>query len=311
MPRESPSVVLIGPTASGKSELALRLADRFKAEIVNYDSVQVYRGFDIGAAKTPLSQRRGVPHHLIDHVEPTDAYSAGEYVRDARALLARMRADGRLPLLAGGTGFYLEALLKGLFPGPGKDRSLRERLQRSAGRRPAGHLWRLLNRLDPDAAAAIHRNDEAKLIRAIEVTLLGGQPMTRQWRARREPLADYRALMLGLDPPRQALSARIESRTRAMFADGLVEEVQRLVAKGVPRNARPFGSLGYAQCMRYLEGCCRLEEAMESTALQTRRYAKRQMTWFRHRTPNTQWRQAFGDSDETVRWAVAEIEAWL
>lgn len=311
MPRESPSVVLIGPTAAGKSELALRLAERFKAEIVNYDSVQVYRGFDIGAAKTPPSERRGVPHHLIDHVEPTDAYSAGEYVRDARALLARMRADGRLPLLAGGTGFYLEALLQGLFPGPGKDRSLRDRLRRSAGRRPAGHLWLLLNRLDPDAAAAIHRNDEAKLIRAIEVTLLGGQPMTRQWRASREPLADYRVLTLGLDPPRQALYERIEARTRAMFADGLVAEVQRLLAKGVPRTARPFGSLGYAQCVRYLEGRCRLEEAVESTALQTRRYAKRQMTWFRHRTPNAQWRQAFGDSDETFRWAVAGIEAWL
>ncbi len=311
MPEPAPCIALAGPTAAGKSELALRLAERVHAEIVNYDSVQVYRHFDIGSAKTPPSERRGIPHHMLDHVEPTQEYSAGDYARDARAALERLRPRGGAPLLVGGTGLYLEALLQGLFPSPGRDLQLRQRLQQAAERRPPGHLWRILKRLDPTAATKIHPNDKPKLIRALEVTLLGGRPITQQWRSSGERLQGYRVLVLGLDPPREQLYARISRRANQMFDGGLIEEVEGLLQRGIPRSARPFAALGYAQCLRYLDGACTREEAVASTARETRRYAKRQMTWFRRRTSDVRWLQAFGDHSEAVDWAAGELDTWL
>lgn len=311
MPPLAPCLAVVGPTASGKSDLALALAKRYGGEIVNFDSVQVYRRFDIGTAKTPPEQRNGIRHHLIDHVEPGDDYSAGDFARDAKALLEDMRVRAVLPVLVGGTGLYLEALLKGLFRGPQRNPDLRDRLRLAAESHAEGYLWRLLQRLDRQAAEAIHRNDAPKLVRAIEVCLEGSRPMTEQWRDPGEPLTGFQVLLLGLNPCREALYARIESRTRRMFAHGLVEEVRGLLHMGVPRTAKPFGALGYAQCLRYLDGKCGLGEAIESTALQTRRYAKRQTTWFRRRTPGVSWRQGFGDSADIAESVVESIDAWL
>ena len=307
----SPCIAIVGPTGSGKSDLTLELAERFRAEIVNFDSVQVYRRFDIGTAKTPDSERRGIPHHLIDHVDPAGAYSAGDYARDARSVLQQLRNRGILPALVGGTGLYLEALVKGLFHGPKRDSALRKRLHRTADTRPAGYLWRVLERLDRRAASSIHPHDLPKLVRAIEVSLVGSRPITEQWQETVESLPGFRMLTLGLDPPRESLYARINSRARKMFAVGLVEEVEGLLQSGVPRTARPFGALGYAQCVRYLDGECSREEAIESTAVQTRRYAKRQLTWFRHRTPGVRWVQDFGNAPEAIAQAADLVDGWL
>lgn len=307
----SPCIAIVGPTASGKSDLALDLAERFRAEIVNYDSVQVYRRFDIGTAKAPVAERRGIPHHLVDHVAPNLPYSAGDYARDARGVLQQLRDRRALPMLVGGTGLYLEALVKGLFHGPKRDPALRKRLHRTAEVRPAGYLLRVLERLDRKAAASIHPNDVPKLIRAIEVSLVGSRPITEQWQESADPLQGFRMLTLGLDPPRELLYARINGRARKMFASGLAEEVQSLLRSGVPRSARPFGALGYAQCVRYLDGKCSREEAIESTAVQTRRYAKRQLTWFRRRTPDVHWVRDFGDSPEAIARAADLVDAWL
>ena len=306
-----PGIVIVGPTASGKSALALRLAERFDAEIVNVDSVQVYRGFDVGTAKTPLPERLGIKHHLLGHVDPRQQYSAGEFARAARAVLQRLRQRRRLPVLVGGTGFYLEATLNGLFPGPQRDAELRRRLQHSAAKHRAGHLWRMLARLDPAAARAIHPNDSRKLVRAVEVTLLGKRPVSAQWRESGDRLQGYRLLWLGLDPPRKALYARIDERSRRMFAEGLVEEVRGLLARGVPSQCWPFRALGYAQCLEYLAGKSDLEESIAATAMHTRRYAKRQLTWLRGKRPEIRWLGEFGHSGRALEWAAVECASWL
>ena len=311
MDRAHPCIAVVGPTASGKSALALKLAERYGAEIVNFDSVQVYRHFDIGTAKTVGNLRRGIPHHLVDHVAPTGEYSAGDFARDARAVLAELGSRRVIPVLVGGTGLYLEALVKGLFHGPRRDTALRERLRRIGESRPPGYLWRILKKLDRLAAESIHRNDQPKLIRAIEVSLVASRPITEQWHDAAEPLQGFRIRTLGLDPPREALYGRIDDRARQMFAEGLVEEVEGLLRRGVPRTARPFGALGYVQCLRYLNKQCSLNEAIESTALQTRRYAKRQLTWFRRRTPDVRWNQGFGDSAAADSWARGLLDQWL
>ena len=307
----APAIAIVGPTASGKSALAMRISERFDAEIVNIDSVQVYRGFDVGTAKTPADARRGIPHHLIDHVEPQRPYSAGEFGRDARAVLQRLRLRKKLPVLVGGTGFYLDAVLKGLFPGPGRDADLRRRLQVSAARNRSGHLWRMLARLDRRAAEGIHPNDSPKIVRAIEVTLLGKRPISDLWREAGERLEGYRMLLLGLDPPREALYARIGERARRMFAEGLVEEVRGLLESGVSEHCWPFRALGYAQCLRYLDGKSDLEEAIAATAMHTRRYAKRQLTWLRGKQPGIRWLGEFGDSERALEWAAGEYASWL
>jgi len=300
-----PLVVILGPTASGKSDLALSTAGRFGGEVINFDAVQVYRGFEIGTAKTPPEQRRGIPHHLIDNAGPAEIFTAGDYARRARAVVAEVRSRGRLPVMAGGTGFYLRAALEGLFSGPQRDENLRRRLSARAEQKPAGHLHRVLARLDPVSAARIHRNDTPKIIRAIEVRLRARSPMSALWEQGRAPLEGFAVIRVGLNPARELLRERIAARSARMFSGGLLEEVRQLLDRGVPREARAFGSLGYRQALEHMQGLLTLEQAMEETARLTRRYAKRQMTWFR-REPGVNWFSGFGD-DPTIVEQVLEL----
>ncbi len=305
-----PLIVVLGPTASGKSELAVALAKHFGGEILNFDSVQLYRHFDIGTAKTPLSQRRGIPHHLLDVADPDEHVTAGDYARQARQTLGEVRTRERVPVLVGGTGFYLRALLDGLFQGPQRDEYLRERLSSRAIEKPPGYLQRLLTRLDPAAASKIHANDTPKLIRAIEVCLLERTPMSALWRQGRDRLEGYDVMRIGLDPPREALYERIVQRARRMFDAGLVQEIEALLDRGVRRSARPFGSLGHSQALDCIDGRATLEEAIEATAKHSRRYAKRQLTWFR-RERDVQWFDDFGDSAQLRSKVIRHLKGRL
>jgi tRNA dimethylallyltransferase len=269
-------IAVVGPTGAGKSALALDLAEALSGEIVNCDSLQFYRGFDIGTAKTPVSERRGIPHHLFDVLEPQNGYSAGDYARDARAVVAEISARGHVPVVVGGTGFYLRALLEGLPGLPRRNEAVRADLAKREQAQP-GVLHRLLTRLEPGAAGRIHPNDVQKLIRALEIRVLtGGAPPESG-----EPLRDYRVLKIGLDPDRAQLFARLEARVQAMFSGGLVEEVRGLLARGATGMEKPFESLGYKQALQHIHGEVTLEQAIESTQVETRQYAKRQWTWFR------------------------------
>ena len=305
-----PLLVILGPTASGKSELALSVAERYNGEIINYDSVQVYRRFNVGTAKLSRSDRRGIPHHLIDVVEPEELFTAGDYARRAHEALSRIRAHRRLPVLAGGTGFYLRALLEGLSQGPQRDEALRQRLEWRAEVKSAGHLHRVLRRLDAASAQRIHPNDTPKLIRAIEVCLGAQAPMSSLWQRGREALAGYDIFRLGLVPPREALYERIQRRAENMFGGELVDEVQRLLAAGFSRRARAFGSLGYKQALDYVDGKLPLDQAIDTTARLTRRFAKRQLTWFR-REPNVHWLEGFGDDPNVQKKVLGWLEKKL
>jgi tRNA dimethylallyltransferase len=299
-------VVLLGPTASGKTTLSLALAERFNGEIVNCDSVAVYRDFEIGTAKPTAAERARVPHHCIDIVSPEREYSAGDYQRDGRAAIADITARGKLPIVTGGTGLYLRALLEGLFDGPQRSEELRNRLRRSAVRHGAGWLARLLERLDSAAAERIHANDTPKLIRAIEVTIEARRPMTEAWAAGAEPLTGYRILRLGLAPERAALYRRIDARAAAMFERGLAAETERLLAKyGADR--RIFDALGYRQARQLLAGELSEAQAVEAAQRGHRNYAKRQFTWFR-REPEVRWLAGFGD-DPVIQQAAMEAVA--
>ena len=295
-------VVVAGPTGSGKSALALELAARFGGEIINADSLQIYRGFDIGTAKTPVAERRGVPHHLFDVREPQEGYSAGEYARAARDVLREVSARGRIPIVAGGTGFYLRALLEGLPSLPERDAALRERLASKEARTP-GKLHRLLARLDPRAAARIHANDVQKLTRALEIRLSTGAPLAAREQA--DELAGYRALLIGLNPYRAELNQRLDRRVQTMFENGLLDEIRALLARGVTGEEKPFESLGYKQALAHLRRQLTREEAIASTQAETRQYAKRQLTWFR-RDPEIHWFDGFGD-DPGIQAAAAEL----
>jgi len=297
-------IAVLGPTASGKSALGIELAKKFDGEIVNFDSVQVYRGFDIGSAKTPEAERGGIPHHLIDVLDPAEQSSAGDFARMARPVLANIAARGKTPVLVGGTGFYFKALIEGLFEGPARDEALRGRLEAIAER---GRLHRLLQRLDPEAARRIHPNDVPKLVRAVEVCILAGKPLSEAHAAPAEPLEGFRIVRLGLDPPREALYERINRRARAMFEEGLLDEVRGLLADGVPRSAWAFGALGYRQALACLDGAITLEEAIEQTAQGTRNYAKRQLTWFRRQESETVWLEGFGSEPSLIRRAVTAV----
>jgi tRNA dimethylallyltransferase len=302
-------VAVVGPTASGKSELALRIAGEFRGEIVNCDSLQVYRGFDIGTAKLPEAERRGIQHHLIDILEPDDVYTAGEFTRQARDVVGEISGRGHLPLLAGGTGFYLRSLIHGLSPGPRRDEGLRERLAAREQRR-RGSLHRLLGRFDPETAARIHANDVPKTMRALEICLLSRRPASTVLAAKREALSGYRVLKMGLFPPRATLYERIQVRTERMFGAGLVKEVEGLLAVGVTAEAKPFESLGYRQALQVVRGEISVEEAIADTALRTRQYAKRQMTWFR-REPGIELVPGFGDDEEVVRRVMERVREFV
>jgi tRNA dimethylallyltransferase len=285
-------VVILGPTGSGKTSLSVTLARQFDGEVISCDSVAVYRGLEIGSAKPSAEERQQVPHHLLDVVTPDAFYTAGDYSRDARTAIAGVAGRGRLPIVTGGTGLYLRALLQGLFPGPQRSAALRDRLLRKAETRGPGGLHRILKRLDPASAARIHSNDVAKVVRAIEVTLAASRPMSEAWKEGREALSGYRVLRVGLDPERGPLYERINARARAMFTQGLIEETRELIA----RYGRPLalGSLGYRQAAQYLAGELTLEQAITGASQGHRNYAKRQLTWFR-REPDVCWLNGFGD----------------
>jgi tRNA dimethylallyltransferase len=291
--------------------LSLALAERFHGEIVNCDSVAMYREFEIGTAKPTPTERGRAPHHLFDVVDATGYMTAGEYARRAREVVREISARKRLPIVVGGTGLYLRAFLDGLFPGPGRSDELRERLRERAGGRGSGYLHRLLSRLDRAAAGKIHANDTPKLIRAIEVCLTSREQGSRQkmselWQQQgRDPLRGFRIVRLGLDPEREALYERINQRARRMFDAGLVEETKVLLQK-YGAEARPLASLGYKQAAQLLRGELTREQAIVATQQAHRNYAKRQMTWFR-REPEVRWLQGFGDEGEIQRAAAIDL----
>ncbi|HSZ03167.1 MAG TPA: tRNA (adenosine(37)-N6)-dimethylallyltransferase MiaA [Terriglobales bacterium] len=285
--------MVLGPTASGKTALAVALAERFHGEVVNCDSVAMYREFEIGTAKPGADERARVPHHLLDCVDPTGCITAGEYARLARQALAEIKSRRKLPIVVGGTGLYLRALLDGLFPGPKRSEELRERLRRRVQQNGTDYLHRVLRRLDPDAAAKIHANDIPKLIRAVEICLASRQGMTEMWKQGRDPLTGFRILRLGLNPDREALYARINERAKQMFNSGLVEETKHLLTK-YGDAAGPLASLGYKQAVKLLRNEIDLKTALQAAQQAHRNYAKRQMTWFR-REPEVVWLEGFGD----------------
>ena len=287
-------VVVLGPTGSGKTALSFGIAQSFAGEIVNCDSVAVYRDLDIGTAKPSVVERAQVPHHLFDYVDPSQELTAGEYARQAREVLAAIRGRSHLPVVVGGTGLYLRALLEGLFAGPQRSERLRERLRERAFRRGSQYLHRMLERLDREAAERVHANDVPKLIRAIEVCLASRQKITDLWRQGRDQLRGFQILRLGLDPDRAALYERINGRAQKMFANGLVEETAQLIQKHGEKT-RPLGSLGYKQAAQLLRGEASREEALRAVQQAHRNYAKRQMTWFR-REPDVNWLRGFGDN---------------
>lgn len=301
-------VVILGPTASGKTALSLRLAEEFSGEIVNCDSVAMYREFDIGTAK-PTQQERGlVPHHLFDCIDPTASMTAGEYARQARVILQEITRRRHLPIITGGTGLYLRALLDGLFPGPQRSEELRDRLRARARSRGSDHLHRILARVDRTASERIHSNDTPKLIRAIEVCLASRRKMTDLLREQGgDPLQGFRILRLGLNPDRQLLYERINRRAHMMFENGLVEESQRLLEK-YGESAGALSSLGYKQAIQFLRGEATREQALFAAQQAHRNYAKRQMTWFR-REPNVHWVRTFGDDSAAQQEAIADIVA--
>jgi tRNA dimethylallyltransferase len=304
-----PLIAVVGPTGSGKTELALHLASRLDGEIVNCDSLQIFRHFNLGTAKPSTVQQLGIPHHLLDVADPAEVYTAGEYARQGRQALKEIAGRGRLPLVVGGTGFYLTALLDGLFTGPGRDPALRKRLDHRERRCP-GSLHRLLQRFDPAAARKIHIRDRNKTMRALEVCLLTRKPITELFAGGRDALEGFRTLKIGLDPPREALYRKLDERTRRMFAAGLVEETREIVAMGYSPDLKPFESLGYRQALDVIAGRCAIEEAIASTQQETRRYAKRQWTWFR-RDPQIQWLQGFGSDPELKVMAVDTVRMLL
>jgi tRNA dimethylallyltransferase len=306
-----PLLAVAGPTGAGKSSLALTLAAHFGGEIINFDSVQVYAGYDIGSAKLPLSAQRGIPHHLIDVCAPTDHFTAGDFVAEVRALLPQMAARGRHPVLCGGTGFYLRALLQGLTPGPQRDDNLRASLRLREARRP-GAIRRLLSRLDPAASLRIHVNDSNKSLRALEVRVLAGRPATEFFSsAGLAPLTGYDSLVLALDPPREALYAHLNRRCEEIWNGGLIDEVRRLLESGVSPTAKPFESLGYKQALRYLleKGASEAEE-LEQMRVRTRQYAKRQWTWFRAEK-GVEWISGFGSDKAVQDIAIKKVADFL
>ncbi len=289
-----PLLVIAGPTGSGKSGLAVRAALQCGGEVVNCDSIQVYRHFDIGAAKLTIEERRGVPHHLIDVAEPDELFTAGDYARLARRAVGEIRERGGVPIVCGGTGFYLRALLDGLFEGPTRDEALRARLMEREGRRK-GALHRILRRLDAAAAARIHPNDLQKTLRAVEVCLSGRPTLSEHWAGGREALEGFDVRRVILEPPRAELYRRIGERLEKMFEGGLIEETERILAMGYGAESKPFASLGYKQALGVARGALTRAEAIEEAKRETRHYAKRQATWFR-RGPGERM-AGFGDEE--------------
>ncbi len=306
----TPLVAILGPTASGKSSLAVHLARRFRGEVIACDSAQVYRGFDIGTGKPTNEERGGIAHHMMDVAAPGELFTAGEYRRQVIELLSDLQRREKLPIFTVGTGLYLRALLEGLSDAPARSEALRVRLDASASRGGSAHLHRILHRWDPTAAARISSNDGQKLVRALEVCLLAGRSMTSVFEAGRKRLEGYSAIKIGLQPPRAALYERIGKRVRAMLARGWREEVAALLKSGVPPSAKPFEFIGYRELSANLDAADSPDGVVEAIAQATRRYAKRQLTWFR-KEPDVQWVPGFGDDPEIVTAVVAILEKTL
>jgi tRNA dimethylallyltransferase len=301
-----PLVAIVGPTASGKSALGIHLAEHFGGEVVACDSTQVYRRFDIGTGKVLPAAWRGVAHHLMDLLEPDEVFTAGEYRRRALTVLGDLRSRKRLPIFTVGTGLYLRALLEGLADAPLRSEELRERLRRSADKRGSEWLHRMLARLDVGAAQRIAARDTPKLIRAIEVCLLAGRPISEVYRAGRPRLEGFAPVKIGLLPPRDALYTRIEERVEAMLAAGWLEEVRQRIAEGVLPTVKAFQFIGYRELRAHLAGVVTLKQAVKATKQATRRYAKRQITWFRKET-GVHWFAGFGDDPATVEAVLAYL----
>jgi tRNA dimethylallyltransferase len=305
-----PLIVILGPTASGKTSLAVRVAQHFGGEVLACDSTQVYRGFDIGTAKPTEAERGGIPHHLMDMTEPSDVFTAGEYRRRALTVLDDIGRRGRLPILTAGTGLYLRALLEGLADAPGRSEALRARLTATAARRGHLYLHRLLRRLDPPSAARISPNDTQKLIRAIEICVVARKPLSQVHHAGREPLEGYLPIKIGIQPPRELLHARIADRVQTMLARGWLAEVAALSQSDVSGAAKPFEFIGYRELREHLQGRATLEQAAQTITVATRQYAKRQMTWFR-KEAGVHWIAGFGDDPSLVTAAFQALKERL
>ena len=300
-------VAVLGPTATGKSALALAIAERCDGEIVNCDSTAVYRGFDIGTDKLPASQRRGIPHHLIDIVDPTEEYTAARFALDASAVIRDIHARGRLPIVAGGTGFYYRALTRGLFPGPGRDAELRARLEAIADRRGPERLHRLLQRVDVESARRIQPRDTKRMVRALEVYFLTGRPLTAHFAETQAPLPDVEFVSIAVRLPAAAISERVTRRVDEQFERGLLDEIRGLLARGVTETARPFGGLVYRQALEHLRGV-RDETATRALISQeNRHYARRQLIWFR-KEPGLVWFNGPGESAATIEAVLHFLE---
>lgn len=298
--------MILGPTGSGKTALSLALAERFHGEIVNCDSVAMYREFRIGTAKPTPEEQARAPHHLLDIIEPAGYTTAGEYARQAREIIRDINNRNSLPVVVGGTGLYLRALIEGLFPGPARSEELREKLRSRAREKSPGHLHKILRRLDPTAAERIHANDLPKVIRAIEVSLAVRKPISDQWAEGRNALEGFRVFRVGLDPDRNLLYERINQRVLRMFSEGLVEEARHLLQK-YGDSARPLSSIGYKQVVQLLKGEINHEETVRAVQQAHRNYAKRQMTWFR-REPEVRWISGLGDEPRVLGKAVSLVE---
>lgn len=300
-------LAVLGPTATGKSALALAIAERVGGEIVNCDSTAVYRGFDIGTDKVPVEARRGIPHHLIDIVAPIADYNAADFARDATRAIREIHARGRLPILVGGTGFYYRALTRGLFPGPGKDEVIRARLDRLAGRHGPERLHRLLRRVDPDSSARIQPRDRKRLVRALEVYFQSGKPLTAHFADTVSPLGpDVAVTALALRMPPEPLGERLRRRVDQQFEAGLLDEIRANLVAGVPATARPFGGLVYRQALAHLDGARDEAATRDLIARENRRYARRQLIWFR-KEPRLMWFDGPGECAEVQ----ARVFGWL
>jgi tRNA dimethylallyltransferase len=301
-------LAVLGPTATGKSALALALAERYQGEVINCDSTAVYRGFDIGTDKLSDEQRRGIPHHLIDIADPTDVYTAAQFARDAERTIRDIHRRNKVPILAGGTGFYYRALTRGLFPGPGADTELRRRLERVAERKGPERLHRMLARVDPESAARIMPRDLKRLVRALEVYRTTGQPLTAHFAATRSLIADCRVIAIALRLPPALTAERVARRVDEQFARGIVAEVTSLLARDVPSDARPFGGLVYRQVMEMLNGIRGEQETRALIVQENRRYARRQLIWFR-KEPNLIWFDGPGERPDTLTRVLDAIES--
>lgn len=301
--KKIPLVIILGPTAVGKSELALELAQKFSFEIINADSMQLYRGMDIGSAKPSLKERSLVTHHLIDIKDPDEEFSAAQFKNEARNIIFSLTQEGKWALVVGGTGFYLKALIKGLFPAPSADLKLRRKLREKGEAKGKWYLYQELEKVDPEAASKIHPNDDFRIIRALEVFYLTGKPISQQQKKHQFKHSPFIVLKIGLMRDRKEIYHRIEQRVDKMIKSGLVEEVKQLSKRGYPLTIKPFQSLGYKQILNYLQGDLSLDEAVSLIKRNTKRYAKRQLTWFR-KDPEIKWftlPQQFFEISEAIK----------